>query len=69
GKETLKLIATTEPFPAELLTSPAVAKAATRDGSALSKLLSQTATNQRSGPIEISVSDWVTKDINIEIVR
>jgi hypothetical protein len=69
GKETLKLIATTEPFPAELLTSPAVAKTATRDGSALSKLLSQTATNQRSGPIEISVSDWVTKDINIEIVR
>ncbi|MEJ7698256.1 MAG: hypothetical protein WKF71_01215 [Pyrinomonadaceae bacterium] len=30
GKETLKLIATTEPFPAELLTSPAVAKAAQR---------------------------------------
>jgi len=69
GKETLKLIASTQPFPAELLTSPAIAKATTRDGSALAKLLSQTTTNQRSGPIEISVSDWVTQDINIEIVR
>ncbi|MBA3335630.1 MAG: DUF4384 domain-containing protein, partial [Acidobacteria bacterium] len=69
GKETLKLIASTQPFPAELLTSPAIAKATQRDGSALSKLLTQTTTNQRSGPIEISVSDWVTKDINIEIVR
>jgi len=69
GIETLKLIASTQPFPAELLTSPAIAKATQRDGSALAKLLSQTATNQRSGPIEISVSDWVTKDINIEIIR
>ncbi len=69
GKETLKLIVSTQPFPAELLTSPAIAKATQRDGSALSKLLSQTTTNQRSGPIEISLSDWATQDINIEIVR
>ncbi len=66
--ETLKIIATTQEFPGKMLEQPSIAKNS-RSGSPLNQLLMQAATGTRTGTMIFAVSDWTTKNINIEIVR
>ena len=70
GVETEKIIATTQPFPGKMLEQDSVAKGAQR-GNPLFSLLEKAATGKtsRSGVAKFEVSDWVTKEINIEIVK
>ena len=70
GVETEKIIATTQPFPGKMLEQDSVAKGAQR-GNPLFSLLERaaTGTSSRSGVARFEVSDWVTKDITIEIVK
>lgn len=67
GVETLKIIATKQDFPGSLLSQPAIF-AKRIDNSPLSQLLLQNSTGKRSGAVSFAVSDWATKNINIEIV-
>lgn len=66
GVETIKVIATKQEFPGTLLSQPAIASRGT--GSPLEQLLTQASTGKRSGAVAFAVSDWATKNINIEIV-
>ncbi|MCY7377473.1 MAG: caspase family protein [Pyrinomonadaceae bacterium] len=66
GVETLKIIATKQDFPANLLSQPAIASRGS--GSPLEQLLRHASTGKRSGAVSFAVSDWATKNINIEIV-
>ena len=68
GMETLKIIATTQEFPGKMLEQPSIAKNS-RSGSPLNQLLMQAATGTRTGTMKFAVSDWTTKNINIEIIR
>ncbi len=67
GIETLKVIATTKVFPGEILEQPGIAKGIR--GPSLSQLIRQTATGTRSGTMQFEVSDWATKNVDIEIVQ
>ena len=67
GLETLKIIATKQEFPGSLLSQPAIF-AKRIDNSPLSQLLLQNSTGKRSGAVSFAVSDWATKNINLEIV-
>ncbi len=68
GMETLKIIATTQEFPGKMLEQPSIARNS-RSGSPLNQLLMQAATGARTGTMKFAVSDWTTKNLNIEIVR
>lgn len=71
GKETFKFIVTSEPFPAELLTQPAINFKGVRNGnSPLAALLKQAATNQpRSiGSRGGSLGTWGTLSYDVEII-
>jgi hypothetical protein len=69
GVETLKIIATRQDFPGTLLSQPAIASKSTRiENSPLAQLLLQNSIGKRSGAVSFAVSDWATKNINIEIV-
>ncbi|MEZ5424628.1 MAG: caspase family protein [Pyrinomonadaceae bacterium] len=70
GKETIKLIASTESFPAGMLTSPAIAEAlGARTGSPLIKILKQAATNRRGANVYgAQTADWGTVNFDFEIV-
>ncbi len=66
GMETLKIIAVKQEFPGTLLSQPSIAG---RGGnSPFEQLLRQASTGSRSGAVSFAVSDWATKNINIEIV-
>ncbi len=67
GVETLKIIATKQEFPGTLLSQAALFNGR-GDGSPLEQLLRQAASGKRSGAVSFAVSDWATKNINIEIV-
>lgn len=71
GVETLKVIATKQEIPANLLTQPKIySKGNGRFGnSPLNQLLKQTSAGSRSAPVAFGVDEWATKNINIEIVR
>lgn len=69
GTETLKLIATSARFPAEMLAQPEIAKGV-RDPSPFINLLKKVSLNQRDiGVSEISFNEWITKDVVIEIAQ
>ena len=68
GVETLKIIATKQEFPAGLLSQPAIAARKASSSSPLEQLLRQASTGKRSGAVSFAVSDWATKNINLEIV-
>ncbi len=69
GVETLKIIATRQDFPGTLLSQPAIASKSTRiENSPLAQLLLQNSIGKRSGAVSFAVSDWATKNINLEIV-
>ena len=66
GVETLKIIATKQEFPGTLLSQGAINGRGT--GSPLEQLLMQASTGKRSNAVSFAVSDWATKNINLEIV-
>ncbi len=68
GLETLKIIATKQEFPPTLLTQPEISRKGV-ESSPLGQLLLQNSTGKRSNSVSFAVSDWATKNINIEIVR
>jgi Caspase domain len=69
GMETLKIIATRQDFPGTLLSQPAIASKSLRiENSPLAQLLLQNSIGKRSGAVSFAVSDWATKNINLEIV-
>ena len=67
GLETIKVIATTKPFPAKMLEQPSIARGTRGEG--INALIEQAAAGARSGTRKVNVSDWTTKEINIQIVR
>ncbi len=67
GVETLKVIATKQEFPASLLSQGSIT-GGRGAGSPLEQLLRQASTGKRSGAVSFAVSDWATKNINLEIV-
>ena len=67
GLETLKIIATKQTFPGSLLSQPEISRKGA-DNSPLGQLLLQNSTGKRSEAVSFAVSDWATKNINLEIV-
>lgn len=67
GLETLKIIATKQSFPATLLSQPEINRKGV-ENSPLGQLLLQNSTGKRSNAVSFAVSDWATKNINLEIV-
>ncbi len=60
-------ITITQEFPDKMLEQPSIAKNS-RSGLPLNQLLIQAAIVTRNGMMILAVSDWKTKNINIEIV-
>lgn len=67
GLETIKVIATTKPFPAKILEQTSIAKGDRAEG--INALIEQAAGGSRSGTRQVEVNSWTTKEININIVR
>ena len=67
GLETVKIIASVKEFPAGMLVQDSIAKGQRAEG--INAIIEQAATGTRSGTMKFDVSDWTTKDINIDIVR
>ncbi|MGI8668621.1 MAG: caspase family protein [Aridibacter sp.] len=70
GLETIKIIATSKEFPGKMLEQDSIELKASRGGGDFNDILEQAVTGKtRSGTMKFEVSDWVTKEINLEIIR
>jgi hypothetical protein len=70
GKESYKLIATTQRFDEALLTQPKIAKdIVSRSDSPVDALLIQASTNKRSDRVNVPFSGWATARFDLEIVE
>ncbi len=67
GLETVKVIASVKEFPAGMLVQDSIAKG--QRGGGINAIIEQAANGTRSGAMKFDVSDWTTKEINIDIVR
>lgn len=68
GLETVKIIASVKEFPAGMLVQDSIASNS-RGAGGINAIIEQAATGTRSGAMKFDVSDWTTKEINIDIVR